>query len=308
MDAAPPILDVVAVGHAIVDVLAHCDDALVAGHGLTKGTMTLVDHERSAAVYDSMPAGIEVSGGSAANTAAGVASLGGDAAFVGKVRDDALGEIFAHDLRSTGVVYRTPPGTSGPPTARCLILVTPDAERTMNTYLGVAGNAAADIDEALVASARITYVEGYLVGLPSAEGALTAAADAAHRAGRRVALTLSDPFWVQLQRDAFQRLLPTVDVLLGNESEALEMTGEADLEGALRALAKTCPVVALTRVLPAPSPPTGTRRSASRPRPWPRSTTPPAPATSSPPGSCSAWPGNDRWPTVSGSAPSPPPR
>ena len=165
-----------AVGSAIVDVLAHVDDALVADHGLAKGTMTLVDHDRSAAIYDSMPAGIEVSGGSAANTAAGVASLGGAAAFVGKVRDDALGEIFTHDLRSTGVVYTTPPGTSGPPTARCLILVTPDAERTMNTYLGTAGElAAADVDEALVASARITYVEGYLVGLPSAEG----------RAGRR---------------------------------------------------------------------------------------------------------------------------
>jgi sugar/nucleoside kinase (ribokinase family) len=248
MDVSPPTLDVVAVGHAIVDVLAHCDDALVAAHGLTKGTMTLVDHDRSAAVYDSMPAGIEASGGSAANTAAGVASLGGAAAFVGKVRDDALGEIFTHDLRSTGVVYRTTPGTSGPPTARCLVLVTPDAERTMNTYLGVAGElGAADIDEALVASARITYVEGYLVGLPSAEGALAAAAGAAHRAGQRVALTLSDPFWVQLQRDAFNTLLPTVDILLGNEAEALEITGEPDLEAALLALTKTCPVVALTR-------------------------------------------------------------
>jgi len=248
MDAPAPTLDVVAVGHAIVDVLAHCDDALVAAHGLAKGTMTLVDHDRSVAVYDSMPAGVEVSGGSAANTAAGVASLGGAAAFVGKVRDDALGEIFTHDLRSTGVVYTTPPGTSGPPTARCLILVTPDAERTMNTYLGVAGElAATDIDEALIASARITYVEGYLVGLPSAEGALTAAVDAAHRAGRRVALTLSDPLWVSLQRDAFTALLPGVDVLLGNESEAREVTGEADLEAALVALTKTCPVVALTR-------------------------------------------------------------
>ena len=248
MDAPAPTLDVVAVGHAIVDVLAHCDDALVAAHGLAKGTMTLVDHDRSVAVYDSMPPGVEVSGGSAANTAAGVASLGGAAAFVGKVRDDALGEIFTHDLRSTGVVYTTPPGTSGPPTARCLILVTPDAERTMNTYLGVAGElAATDIDEALIASARITYVEGYLVGLPSAEGALAAAVDAAHRAGRRVALTLSDPLWVSLQRDAFTALLPGVDVLLGNESEAREVTGEADLEAALVALTKTCPVVALTR-------------------------------------------------------------
>jgi sugar/nucleoside kinase (ribokinase family) len=187
-----------------------------------------------------MPAGIEVSGGSAANTAAGVASLGGAAAFVGKVRDDALGGIFTHDLRSTGVVYTTPAATSGPPTARCLILVTPDAERTMNTYLGVAGELAApDVDESLVASARITYVEGYLVGLPTAEGALDAAVDAAHRAGRRVALTLSDSFWVQLQRDAFTALLPRVDILLGNEGEALEMTGEADLEGAIAALHKS---------------------------------------------------------------------
>jgi len=243
-----PTLDVVTVGSAIVDVLAHVDEALVAAHGLAKGTMTLVDLDRSAAIYESMPAGVEVSGGSAANTAAGVASLGGRAAFIGKVRDDALGEIFAHDLRSTGVVYTTPPGRSGPPTARSLILVTPDAERTMHTYLGTAGElSAGDVDEELVASGGITYVEGYLVGLPSAEGALTAAAGAAHRAGRRVALTLSDPSWVALQRDAFTALLPGVDVLLGNAAEALEITGEADLDAALTALTKTCPVVALTR-------------------------------------------------------------
>ncbi len=236
MDATPPALDVVAVGSAIVDVLAHVDDGLIAAHGLTKGTMTLVDLDRSAAIYDSMPPGVEVSGGSAANTAAGVASLGGRAAFIGKVRDDVLGEIFAHDLRSTGVVYETPPGTSGPPTARSLILVTGDAERTMNTYLGVAGElGAGDIDEALVASARITYVEGYLVGLPSAEGALAAAAAAAHRAGRRVALTLSDPAWVAFQRDAFKALLPDVDILLANAAVAYELTGERTAEQALAA-------------------------------------------------------------------------
>ena len=165
----------------------------------------------------------------------------------------------------------------------------------MNTYLGVAGElAAADIDEALVASARITYVEGYLVGLPSAEGALAAAADAAHRAGRRVALTLSDPFWVQLQRDAFQSLLPTVDVLLGNEAEALEMTGEADLEGALRALTKTCPVVALTRGAAGAVASDGNETVSVPAEPVAEVATPPAPATSSPPGSCSAWPGSDR--------------
>jgi sugar/nucleoside kinase (ribokinase family) len=249
MDApAPATLDVIAVGHAVVDVLAHCDDALVAAHGLVKGTMTLVDHDRAEAIYGSMPPGIEVSGGSAANTAAGVASLGGAAAFIGKVRDDALGEIFVHDLRSTGVTFTTPPDTSGPPTARCLILVTPDAERTMGTYLGVGAELApADVDEALVASARITYVEGYLVGVGSAEAALDAAVDAAHRAGRRVALTLSDPSWVALQHDAFTALVPKADILLGNEAEAVELTGEPTLEAALGALTKRCPVVALTR-------------------------------------------------------------
>lgn len=248
MDAAPPSLDVVAVGSAIVDVLAHSDDAFIASHGLVKGTMVLVDHDQSAALYDAMPAGIEVSGGSAANTAAGVASLGGGVAFIGKVRDDALGEIFTHDLRSTGVVYTTPPATSGPPTARCLVLITPDAERTMSTYLGTAGEmSAADIDPGLVASARITYVEGYLVGLPSAEGSLEAAMKAAHAAGRKVALTLSDPAWVALRHDAFTALLPEVDILLGNELEALELTGERDVEAALRALRKSCSVVALTR-------------------------------------------------------------
>ena len=246
--AAPATLDVVTVGSAIVDVLAHCGDDLVAAHGLVKGTMVLVDHDRSAALYETMPAGIEVSGGSAANTAAGVASLGGAVAFIGKVRDDALGQIFIHDLRSTGVIYRTPPGTSGPPTARCLVLVTPDAERTMGTYLGTAGEmSAADVDPALVASARITYVEGYLVGLPSAEGALEAAVKAAHAAGRKVALTLSDPAWVALQHDAFKALLPDVDILLGNETEALELTGESSLERAAAVLADNVEVVALTR-------------------------------------------------------------
>lgn len=246
--APPANLDVVAVGSAIVDVLAHSDDAFIASHGLVKGTMGLVDHDQSARLYDAMPAGIEISGGSAANTAAGIASLGGGVAFVGKVRDDALGEIFTHDLRSTGVVYTTPPGGSGPPTARCLVLITPDAERTMSTYLGTAGEmSAADVDPALVASARITYVEGYLVGLPTAEGALEAAVKAAHAAGRNVALTLSDPAWVALQHDAFKALLPEVDILLGNELEALELTGESDVEAALRALTKSCSVVALTR-------------------------------------------------------------
>ena len=244
----PRPYDVLAVGHAIVDVLSHCDDDLVAGHGLQKGTMTLVDGEQATAVYASMGPGVEVSGGSAANTAAGVASLGGAAAFVGKVADDELGRIFSHDLRASGVAYSTAPVASEVGTARCLILVTPDAERTMNTFLGVAAElGAGDVDEALVASARIAYLEGYLIGLEAAEAALERTVALARAAGTAVALTLSDPLWVRLNRDAFSRLLPGVDVLLANEEEALEITGAADLESALAKLAGTCPVVAVTR-------------------------------------------------------------
>jgi sugar/nucleoside kinase (ribokinase family) len=240
--------DVLAVGHAIVDVLSACDDDLVARHGLQKGTMTLVDRERAAVVYASMGPGVEVSGGSAANTAAGVASLGGTVAFVGKVADDELGRIFTHDLRASGVAYSTAPVASEVGTARCLILVTPDAERTMNTFLGVAGElGAGDVDEALVASARIAYLEGYLVGLEAAEAALARTVALARAAGTTVALTLSDPLWVRLNRDAFAALLPAADVLLANEEEAVEITGAADLEAALAKLAATCPVVAVTR-------------------------------------------------------------
>ena len=309
MDAAPSTLDVVTVGSAIVDVLAHVDDALVEGHGLVKGTMVLVDHDRSAALDWTMPAGIEVSGGSAANTAAGVASLGGAVAFIGKVRDDALGEIFVHDLRSTGVVYTTSPGTSGPPTARCLVLVTPDAERTMSTYLGTAGElSAADVDPVQVGSGRITYVEGYLVGLPSAEEALAAAVEAAHAAGRKVAMTLSDPMWVGLQRDAFKALLPEVDILLGNETEALELTGEANLEAALAQLTKSVPVVALTQGAKGAVASDGLETVGVAAEPVDRVSTPPGPATSSPPGSCWDWLGSDPSRTASGSEPWPPPR
>lgn len=240
--------DVLAVGHAIVDVLSHCDDDLVAGHGLQKGTMTLVDGERAATVYASMGPGVEVSGGSAANTAAGVASLGGRAAFVGKVADDELGRIFTHDLRASGVAYSTEPVASEVGTARCLILVTPDAERTMNTFLGVAGElGAGDVDEALVTSARIAYLEGYLVGLEAAGEALARTVTLARAAGTTVALTLSDPLWVRLNREAFSALRPDVDVLLANEEEALELTGAAGLDAALVNLAATSPVVAVTR-------------------------------------------------------------
>ncbi|HLF41825.1 MAG TPA: adenosine kinase [Acidimicrobiia bacterium] len=242
-------IDVLALGHAIVDVLCHCDDDLIRRHGLIKGTMALVDAERSAAIYATMGPGVEVSGGSAANTAAGVASLGGAAGFVGKVAADELGEIFTHDLRAAGVVYDTPPGpASGAETARSLILVTPDAERTMNTFLGVAGELSpTDVDETRVASAAVTYLEGYLVGLPTAAAALEKALAAAHAAGRRVALTLSDPMWAEIHRDAFAALLPRVDVLLANEAEAMVLTGAPTYGAALDELAASCEVVAVTR-------------------------------------------------------------
>ncbi|MGH9035440.1 MAG: adenosine kinase [Acidimicrobiia bacterium] len=241
-------LDVLTIGNAIVDVLARCDDALLDQLGLAKGTMSLVDAERAATVYAAMGPGIEVSGGSAANTATGVASLGGRAAFMGKVRDDEMGAIFTHDLRATGVTYTTPAASLGPATAHCLVLVTPDAQRTMSTHLGIAGElSAADVDEELVYGALITFVEGYLVGLPSAEKALAAAVKAAHAAGRQVALTLSDALWVGAQRDAFSALGADVDILLANEKEARQLTGKADAEAALAVLAGWCTVVAVTR-------------------------------------------------------------
>jgi sugar/nucleoside kinase (ribokinase family) len=235
-------------GNAIVDVLVHCQDALLDKVGLAKGTMSLVDAQRAADIYAAIGPGVEVSGGSAANTATGIASLGGLAAFVGKVADDELGEIFTHDLRATGVVYETPPITGGPPTARCLVLVTPDAQRTMATHLGVAGElAAGDVERDLVEQSRITFVEGYLVGLPSAESALRTAFQAARASGGRVALTLSDPTWVGAQRAAFSALLPDVDILLANEHEACELADEPDAETAMRVLRRSCSVVAVTR-------------------------------------------------------------
>ncbi|MGH9041256.1 MAG: adenosine kinase [Acidimicrobiia bacterium] len=244
----PSAYDVLAIGNAIVDVLSHCDDELVARHGLEKGTMTLVDGERAAAVYETMGPGVEVSGGSAANTAAGIASLGGAAAFVGKVADDELGRIFTHDLRATGVDFSTKPAVSEVGTARCLILVTPEGERTMNTFLGVAADLdSGDVDEGLMTSARMVYLEGYLVGVPSAEGAVARTISLARSTGTTLALTLSDPLWAGLHREAFAALLPSVDVLLANEDEALTLSGEGDLEAAISELAVTCSVVAVTR-------------------------------------------------------------
>ena len=239
-----PEIDVLAIGNAIVDVLAHATDEFIAAQALTKGSMMLIDEARAAELYEHMGPAIEVSGGSAANTAAGVASCGGRAGFIGKVRDDQLGQVFAHDLRSVGVHYETALAVSGPATARSLIVVTPDAQRTMSTFLGVAAEVTVDdVDEALVAAAGITYVEGYLCGLPVTKAAL----DKAVSLSSRVALTLSDSFWVGDQRSAFEELLPKVDVLFANEHEVCELYETDDLSVALDRVGAEVGLAAVTR-------------------------------------------------------------
>ncbi|MDP9069801.1 MAG: adenosine kinase [Actinomycetota bacterium] len=244
-----PDLDVVAVGSAIVDVLAGTDDATVEALGLVKGTMALVDADRADALYASMGPALEISGGSAANTAAGVASFGGAAAFMGKVRDDQFGAVFIHDIRALGVEFPTPPAARGPATARCLVMVTPDAQRTMGTYLGAAtGFGPADIDEDLVARGRFTYVEGYLWDPPEAIHALRRAMGAAHAAGGRVALSLSDPFCVARHRQEFLDLLDReVDVLFANEVEIVSLLEVGSFEAAVAAVQGRCQLAALTR-------------------------------------------------------------
>lgn len=244
-----PVHDVVAIGNAIVDVIAPVPEEFIERHGLAKGAMTLIDAERAAALYEAMPPGIEASGGSAANTAAGVASFGGRAAFIGKVRDDQLGEVFRHDLRAAGVTFDQEPAREGPPTARCLIQVTPDAERTLNTYLGVSTLLSPDdIDEALVATAGITYCEGYLWDVQIAKDAIRHAMDIARSAGRTVALTLSDGFCVDRHREEWLDLLADrVDLVFANEAEITSLFRVDDFEAAREAVTDLVPLAALTR-------------------------------------------------------------
>ena len=231
-----PVLDVVGVGNAIVDVIASVDDSFIVAHGLVKGAMTLVSAERSAELYDAMPTGIAASGGSAANTVAGAASFGGRAAFIGKVRDDQLGEVFVHDIRATGVAFDVPPAPDGPPTARCLIQVTPDAERTMNTFLGTSALLGPDdVDTGLVASAGITYCEGYLWDVQVAKDAIRVAMEAAGEAGRTVALALSDSYCVERHRAEWLDLIEDrVDVVFANEAEVCALHSTGDLAVAFR--------------------------------------------------------------------------
>jgi sugar/nucleoside kinase (ribokinase family) len=238
---------VVTIGHALVDVLASVDDALVTSFGLAKGTMTLVSDLQSERIYEALGTGTTVSGGSAANTAAGLTSFGTSAAFVGKVRNDALGDVFCDDIRAAGVQYRVPPATTGPGTGRSMIMVTADAERTMCTSLG-AGDFVnpEDLDEAAVTAARVVYIEGYLCGLETTDATVERALDLAHAAGALVSLSLSDPLWVELHGDSLSRLLSGVDILFCNEAEARGITGLSDATRAVNALADRCRTVAVT--------------------------------------------------------------
>ena len=241
--------DVLGVGNAIVDVLAPADDAFIDTHGLAKGAMTLIDEDTASRLYDAMGPAVECSGGSAANTVAGLASLGGSGAFIGKVRDDELGAVFRHDIRALGITFETLLAGDSAPTARCLILVTPDAQRTMQTYLGACVELGPDdIDPELVAAARVCYLEGYLWDRPEAKEAFRKAAHVAHQAGRRVGLSLSDPFCVDRHRADFLSLVEDhVDILFANEEEILSLYQVDTFDAALQWVRGHCEIAALTR-------------------------------------------------------------
>lgn len=240
---------VVGLGNAIVDVLAKCDDAFLEKHNLVKGAMALIDKETATSLYGEMGPAVEVSGGSAANTMAGLASLGGKAGFIGKVGDDALGEIFAHDIRSIGVKYDTPPGIDIGQTARSFVLVTPDAQRTMNTFLGASQELGPeDVDEVAIKSALITYLEGYLWDPPQAKEAFIKAMDIAKSADRMVALTLSDSFCVDRYRDEFLDLVENrINILFANEDEIKSLYEVDDFETAKKHVNGHVDIAVLTR-------------------------------------------------------------
>lgn len=244
-----PRFDVTAIGNAIVDVLARADDTLLIEQRLAKGTMSLIEAVDAERLYAVMGPGVEVSGGSAANTVAGIAALGGRAAYIGKVADDQLGDVFAHDIRAIGVTYDTPRLSEGLSTARCLIFVTPDAQRTMQTFLGATTQLGPeDLNIEYLTSSRVVYLEGYLWDQPRAKDAMRHAARTAREAGARVAFTLSDPFCVARFREEFHRLIEEhVDVLFANESEILSLYQVERFEDAVPLVARHCDVAALTR-------------------------------------------------------------
>jgi sugar/nucleoside kinase (ribokinase family) len=242
-------LDVVGIGNALVDVLSHERDDFLAEHELVKGSMSLIDTERAEKLYAAMGPATEISGGSAANTMVGIAQLGGQAAFIGRVSDDDLGRVFAHDIRAAGVDYRSTPATGGEPTGRCLIVVTPDAQRTLNTFLGASAQLGPDdIDEAVIGGAQVLYLEGYLWDEPEAKAAFRHAAQAAHDAGNRVAFTLSDGFCVDRHRAEFLDLVDDlVDVLFANEAEITSLYEVDNFDDALQRVDRAVEIAALTR-------------------------------------------------------------
>ena len=250
-----PRYDVIAIGNAIVDVMAPCEDALIEELGLNRGGMTLVDTARANELYDAMGPAREISGGSAANTLAGMSALGAQCAFIGQVADDQLGQIFGHDIRAGGIDFDTPPRAtsndeSNPPTARCLIFVTPDGERTMNTFLGASQFLPpVALDDATIASAAILYLEGYLWDPEEPRRAMRRAIEVARNAGRKVAFTASESFVIERHGDDFRQLIEDgmIDILFVNEGELATLTGEETFEDGVAALKDKVPVLVATR-------------------------------------------------------------
>jgi sugar/nucleoside kinase (ribokinase family) len=243
-----PAYDVVGIGNALVDVIAHADEGFLDEHDLVKGSMTLVDTERAVHLYRALGTAVEMSGGSAANTMCGVASFGGRAAYVGKVSDDDLGDVFGHDLLAVGVSFRPGGPAEGVPTGRCIIVVTPDAERTMNTYLGVSSLLCVpDVDVDAVADGEILYMEGYLYDRDEAKEAFRHAAQVAHAHDRQVSLTLSDSFCVDRHRADFRDLVrDEVDILFGNADEIVSLYEADSFDEALDAVRRDCALAAIT--------------------------------------------------------------
>jgi sugar/nucleoside kinase (ribokinase family) len=242
--------DVLGIGNAIVDVIARTEEDFLLKQGMHKGAMALIDEARAQAIYAAMGPAIETSGGSAANTIVGLASLGSRSAFIGKVKDDELGRTFAHDIRAAGATFTTSPAADGPSTACCYVLVTPDGERTMNTYLGAAQDLhPADIDADLVAASAVTYLEGYLWDPKNAKDAFVKAAKIAHESERSVALSLSDAFCVDRWRAEFLQLMrsKTVDLIFANEAELRSLYETADFDTALTALRADVSTAVVTR-------------------------------------------------------------
>ena len=301
-------LDVLAVGNAMLDVLVRVDDGWLVEHGVEKGVMTLIGGSRAEELHGKVVPVAERSGGSAANTAAGLAALGARAGYIGRVRDDGAGAAFRRDIREAGVRFDTPAATVGAATGRCLVFVTPDAERSMLTMLGAAAEIEpADIDEAAAAEAAVTYLEGYLWDAPAAKAAMVKLADAARAAGRKVALTLSDPFCVDRHRETFLELIAErVDILFANEEEAVSLTGAADLRDAANMVSGIVETAALTRSAQGSLIVSGGGREEAPAARVARLVDTTGAATSTPRVSCMPMPGPVRSPNAPGSAASRP--